>query len=221
MSAKTTKPGLVDRFGRSMNYLRISVTDRCNLRCRYCAPHRPEYTEKGERLSFGEMYRLVRIAVGLGITKVRLTGGEPLRFIEYMPIGTQSLLPRHYFLAIPEIKIRLERLGPLLPVERNQRDGPAELYQYFGAKGKIGFIGSMSSHFCESCNRLRLTSAGHLRPCLLVDEKLDVLGPMRNGASDEDLEELFLQAVAIKRREHHLTFTSSIPVKSQMVSIGG
>lgn len=144
-----------------------------------------------------------------------------VRFIEYMPIGTRSLLSRHYFLGISDIKKRLERLGPLLPVKRDQRDGPAELYKFSGAKGKIGFIGSMSSHFCESCNRMRLTSAGHLRPCLLCDEKLDVLSPMRNGASDEELEKLFLQAAAIKRLKHQLTFTFRIPVKSQMVSIGG
>ena len=332
--AAAVKPSLVDRFGRTMDYLRISVTDRCNLMCRYCAPNLPVRINKMKQLNFEEMYRLVKIGVGLGVKKVRLTGGEPLvrkgivdfinelnkikdlddislttngtlvpslgkglknaglrrinisldtlsrekfheltgadlfsqvwegimlaeqlsfspikintvvmrsyndneieqlanlskrypfhiRFIEYMPIGTQPDLAQKYFMAISEIKGRLRRLGKLLPVEKNRRDGPALLYQYAGAPGKIGFIGSMSSHFCQSCNRLRLTSAGHLRPCLLADDKIDTLDHIRNGASDEDLEQLFLQAVAQKRQEHRLSFTCSKQVHSQMVSIGG
>src|SRR6476659_6165674 len=70
---------LVDRFGRVHDNLRISVTDRCNIRCFYCMPETPvDFVPRGEILSFEEMERFVRVAAGLGVSKLRVTGGEPL-----------------------------------------------------------------------------------------------------------------------------------------------
>src|ERR1700675_1968373 len=75
-SARTSR--LVDTFGRVHNNLRISVTDRCNLRCTYCMPEEVQFMDKGELLSFEEITHFVRAAAPLGIDKIRLTGGEPL-----------------------------------------------------------------------------------------------------------------------------------------------
>mgnify|MGYP000428926446 FL=1 len=70
--------GLVDSFGRQINYVRLAITDRCNLRCQYCMPaHGIEIVPRDELLSYKEMYRIVRVLTELGVTKIRLTGGEP------------------------------------------------------------------------------------------------------------------------------------------------
>lgn len=329
-----TQTRLMDAFQRRVNYLRISITDRCNLRCRYCAPSRPERVEKDRLLTLEEIYRLVEIGVSLGISKVRLTGGEPLcrkgvvglvrklarteglqdislttngtritevgkalleaglkrinisldtldsekfrcmagvdgfgavwdgimaaskwgfkpvkintvvmkgfndgeieaiaelairypfqvRFIEYMPIGTDPLTAHRHFLPIAEIEQRLRRMGDLTPVTGTALDGPARRYRMAGARGEIGLIGSMSSHFCRSCNRIRLTAGGQLRPCLLADDQVDLIGPMRQGATDGELAALFLHALAQKGAEHRMGFTEGHAVNTKMVSIGG
>lgn len=325
---------LIDRFNRNVNYLRLSVTDQCNLRCRYCAPSLPKPLKPERLLTPSEMHRLVRIGAHLGITKVRLTGGEPLcrkgvvhliedladlphlndislttngtlltrkvrqlkraglgrinisldtldrikyqhltgadqfdtvwhgimeaaemglhpikinvvvmkgfnddelekmaqlsvqfpfhiRFIEYMPIGTDPLKARSYFLSVSDIRQRLERLAPLEPVERIRKDGPAQRFRFKGTPGEIGLIGSMSAHFCNVCNRLRLSADGHLRPCLLSEETLDVITPMRNGASDTELADRFLQTIWQKKVRHQMDFTRNQVLQTKMVSIGG
>jgi len=327
-------PQLKDRFSRNVNYLRISVTDRCNLRCRYCAPSLPKPLMSDRLLTLAEMQRLVRISVHLGIRKVRLTGGEPLcrkdlaplikviaamplvedisltsngtllaqkagllrdaglnrinisldtldrakfreltganqfeavwrgiksavqmgigpiklnmvvmkgvnddeleamaelsmrypfhvRFIEYMPIGTDPQEAGNRFLPVSEIRRRLGRMAPLLQVQRGRGDGPAQRYRFAGAPGEIGLIGSMSAHFCDACNRLRLTADGRLRACLLAEETIDVRTPMRNGASDRNLAALMQQAVRHKKEKHRMDFTRNQVLPTQMVSIGG
>jgi cyclic pyranopterin phosphate synthase len=328
------KKRLVDSFQRSVSYLRISVTDRCNLNCRYCAPFMPCHMQREQMLTMKEIYRLASIGAGMGITKIRLTGGEPLvrkgivgllgrlsrlegirdlglttngtllaertralkeaglnrinisldtlerekfreltgadlfsqvwagimsaaesgfhplkintvmmkgfndneleaiaalsmrypfhiRFIEYMPIGTDPLAAESNFMSISDLKTRLERMGNLIPVASQHLDGPARRFRFEGAPGEIGLIGSMSAHFCATCNRLRLTAAGCLRPCLLSDNEIDIKTPMRSGASDSELEQIFIQAVASKRGEHHLTFGRDQVLHTKMVSIGG
>ncbi|MCF8095742.1 MAG: GTP 3',8-cyclase MoaA [Desulfobacteraceae bacterium] len=333
MNAYTSK-GIVDTFNRHINYLRVSMTDRCNLSCRYCAPFRPELIKKEKVPTLEELYRLIEIGVSLGITKIRLTGGEPLcrkgtidfikrlrdleglkditmtsngtmvanyaeqlkeaglsrinisldtldsnkfrritgadlfsdvweglsaavqcglnpvkinmvvmkgfnddeieqmaelsikfpfhiRFIEYMPIGTDLLSTQTSFMPVSEIEKRVARLGGLKPVASNNTDGPARRYRLEGGQGEIGFIGSMSSHFCSSCNRLRLTAAGYLRPCLLSDEQINLIEPMRRGLSDTEIKKLFILAAAKKKREHRLNFSNSRVLKTSMVSIGG
>ncbi len=324
---------LIDNYGRTVSYLRLSVTDRCNLRCVYCRPGEPfRHLENNAILKYEEFHRLTRIAARLGIRKIRITGGEPLvrkgllpfinrmtkipgiedlslttngtfladclgklyasgirrlnisldslrrerfhlitgadrfedvwnaiqkahkmdfypikintvvmkgvnddeiiplaslskkypfhvRFIEYMPIGIFT----EPFKTMPvnEIVHRLETIGELIPVSGDINDGPAQRYRFAGAPGEIGFISGMSQHYCHSCNRLRLTADGFLRPCLLSNHQIDVKGPLRQGADDDELAALFVKAVKEKPRQHGLTFQGTSHVEAQMSAIGG
>ena len=326
---------LIDNYNRHLNYLRISITDRCNLRCLYCAPGGmvPKLDHR-DILRYEEILRIVRIGIRLGIKKVRLTGGEPLmrqgvygflkelaavdglsdvslttngvvleenlekiaeagvkrinisldtlnrekfkhitgydlfdtvwagiekayalgfdpiklnvvalrgynddefvdlarlslaypfhiRFIEYMPIGNPRMKSSDYILT-PAIKERIRgELGELLPVTGKGMDGPAQRYRVRGARGEIGFIQAMSRHFCQTCNRLRLTANGRLRPCLLSDEQLDIRGPLRSGGSDDELKDVFLRAVRHKHESHHFAPGSPLRVHDPMSGIGG
>jgi GTP 3',8-cyclase len=325
---------LVDKYNRHLNYLRISITDRCNLRCLYCAPGGlvPKL-DHDEILRYEEILRVVRLGVSLGITKVRLTGGEPLmrkgvydfleelvaidglsdislttngvmlheniekirdagikrinisldtlkpkkfkyitgydcfdrvwagierayalgfdpiklnvvalrgynddefvdlarlslsypfhvRFIEYMPIGNAQMKTSDYILA-DDIRAYLSSLGDLVPVTRKRMDGPAQRYRIKGALGEIGFIQAMSQHFCHTCNRLRLTANGQLRPCLLSDKQLDIRGPLRSGCSDDELKAVFFRAVRYKHESHHFAPGSPFKVHDPMSGIGG
>ena len=325
---------LIDRHDRRLNYLRISVTDRCNLRCTYCVPpDRIPRLSHAEILRYEEILRIVRVGVNLGINKVRVTGGEPLvrkgvigfleslseisglseltlttngvylkehieriraagirrlnisldtlqrkkfaritgsdafervwqgiesarqcgftpikinvvalrginddelvdfsrltlrspyhvRFIEHMPIG-QSRVKKTPPLLVPEIKAQIRSVGKMRPVEKNADDGPAERFRFEGAPGEIGFISALSHHFCGSCNRLRLTASGQLRPCLLSDRQLDLKGLLRAGCEDRQLAEIFQQAVRNKPSDHNLAVNDPTGVSCQMSSIGG
>ena len=325
---------LIDPCNRHLNYLRISITDRCNLKCIYCVPRDQIARLANEDiLTYEEILRLVRIGVKLGITKLRVTGGEPLvrkgvygflselsridgladlslttngvalgdnlgrikaagikrinisldtlkrkkfheitgldlfekvwqgieaardmgfypiklnivalnginddelkemarlsidnpfhiRFIEYMPIG-DSQMGNGPLLLAPEIKKRISELGQLLPVRNTAHDGPAQRYRFEGARGEIGFIHALSLHFCDRCNRLRLTASGQLRPCLLSDHHEDVKGPLRNGCSDEELAEIFFKAVRHKPSNHNLAIGKPTRICGQMNAIGG
>lgn len=326
---------LSDQFGRGISCLRVSVTDRCNLRCCYCKPSSVFKSLTHEDiLTYEEIYRLVTIGATLGINKVRITGGEPLvrkgivefipqltaiggledvslttngvylkdnlekiytggihrinisldtlrrdryrqitggdhfkeiweaielalkmnfqpvkinmvvmkglnddevvdmaelvrwyplhiRFIEYMPIGICDKDAGFDTVPISQIKNQLEELGTLIPVLKNADDGPAERYTFNGVPGEIGFISPMSHRFCGTCNRLRLTSYGTLRPCLLSDIEVDIKGPMRLGATDHELQQIFVETVRKKNREHPLTVRNGEGVSSQMSAIGG
>jgi cyclic pyranopterin phosphate synthase len=331
---KIFPPPLTDSFQRRVQYLRISVTDRCNLHCRYCAPSRPKQIGRALLLSLEEIERLAGIGVGLGICKIRLTGGEPLmrsglpgliarlktlkglkdislttngtligqlgsrlrqaglnrinisldtlnaekfhrmtgadqfatvwqgileaarlgfapvkintvvmkgfnddeieniaalsmqypfhmRFIEYMPIGTDPHMASNSFVPVARMRSRLQRMGRLIPLAAQSTDGPAERFRFDGARGEIGLIGSMSAHFCRTCNRMRLTADGYLRPCLLADDQVNVIAPMRRGASDHDLGDLFRQALSLKNSRHRLSFGGGCTLQTQMVNIGG
>ncbi|MGD9022152.1 MAG: GTP 3',8-cyclase MoaA [Deltaproteobacteria bacterium] len=325
----------IDPYDRKITYLRISITDRCNLRCVYCMPvqdFRPLHHE--DLLSYEEISKLIEIATDLGVTKIRLTGGEPLlrrefvnlvetvcrtpkvedvsittngvflndmaaplfeaglrrinvsldtldpskyakitglacfdavwkgieraealgfspikvnvvairglndeefegfadlsrqkpyhiRFIEYMPIGQDNTWTPWKYIASDEIRSRLEALGPLYKVARSIHDGPAERYQFKSAKGEIGFISAISHHFCPSCNRLRLTSDGKLRPCLFADDEVDIKSPLRNGCSDEGLKRIFLRAIAKKPQRHHAQIQKEGESLRAMSMIGG
>ncbi|QTA78927.1 Molybdenum cofactor biosynthesis protein A [Desulfonema limicola] len=326
---------LIDRFNRNLNYLRVSITDRCNLRCMYCSPprsHIPRLSH-ADILSYEEILHIINIGVELGINKVRITGGEPLarkgiyhfleqlnkikgisdislttngvllkdniekiknagikrlnisldtlnqerfklitgfdyfkqvwegiqkayelgfhpikintvamkgvnddeladigkislsypfhmRFIEYMPIGDTHLDKERQIMAY-EIMELLSGIGELVPVYHDQNDGPAERYKFANARGEIGIIRPLSHHFCSTCNRLRLTASGHLRPCLLSDRQEDIKTPLRNRASDRELVDVFLKAVNFKPMQHHLDQVDSETVKDSMSSIGG
>jgi len=143
-----------------------------------------------------------------------------IRFIEYMPIG-KSRMKYGPLILVPEIKKRISGIGKLISVKNSINDGPAERYRFEGAKGEIGFIGALSHHFCNRCNRLRLTASGQLRPCLLSDHFEDLKGPLRKGCSDEELAEIFLAAVHHKPSDHNLSTSNPEKVLIQMSSIGG
>ena len=325
---------LIDHCNRHLNYLRISITDRCNLQCRYCVPHDliPKLSH-AEILTYEEILRVVRIATRLGISKVRVTGGEPLvrkgvydffkelvrtnglqdvslttngvllkdnlakiqytgitrinvsldtlnrekyreitgyddfervwqgiqkahemgfypiklnivalsgvnddelvemarlsfrypfhvRFIEYMPIG-QPDFNTTSLLLVPEIKERISAIRNLVPVQGIQHDGPAQRYKFEGAKGEVGFIPALSQHFCNKCNRLRLTASGHLRPCLLANHQEDLKGALRQGCSDQELANLFFAAIQHKPSDHNLAAQNPTRICTQMRAIGG
>src|SRR3990170_8747589 len=306
--------GLSDSFQRPIDYLRISVTDRCNLRCFYCMPEKGvPLLPREHLLTYEEIARVVGAAVGLGITKVRLTGGEPLaraglvdlvstlsrieglddlslttngllladfapalkraglkrvnvsldtfnpqrfhritgregleavlkgieaakeaglnpvkvntvvlpggnddellsfgqrslegwhvRFIELMPFGQAGGLPTLY---VSQMVARLEEaFGPLIPAAAGD-GGPARYFRFLGARGTIGFISPVTRHFCFACNRLRLTSAGRLRPCLLQESEVDMRVALRNRASLAELRDIIRMAAAQKPLRHRL-----------------
>jgi len=308
---------LTDTFGRKIRYLRVSVTDRCNLRCVYCMPQGMDWLPRDEVLSFEEILRLLRVFVSLGVTKVRLTGGEPLvragvpdlvrsiaaireitdlslstnglllgglagdlrdaglrrvnvsldsldpakfreitqggdirkvfagidaaiaagldpvkinvvatrgvndveaeefarltidrpvvvRFIEIMPLGDSATFQDENFVSADELLERISRVASLLPCDDVVGSGPARYYRLEGAKGRIGMITPMSHTFCEQCNRVRLTSIGHLRLCLFGDQEVDLRTSLRAGASDGDIARLILYGMTIKPDSHHL-----------------
>ncbi|MEW6034105.1 MAG: GTP 3',8-cyclase MoaA [Chloroflexota bacterium] len=324
--------GLSDSFQRPVDYLRVSVTDRCNMRCVYCVPPQGvRFLPRSEVLSYEEIRTVVEVAAKMGISKVRLSGGEPLvrigitalvrmlasvkgiddislttnglllsqyaaglkeaglrrvnvsldtlrqerfstitghegldqvlhglkaareaglnpvkvnmvvmrginddevgdfalrsirdgwhvRFIELMPFTTHSA-GETQFIGIPEVKQRLEFLGPLEPFRSIKGNGPARYYRFSGATGTIGFISPVSEHFCFGCNRLRLTADGRLRPCLLNDHEIDVKSALRGG-DRAGLERLIREAVASKPRQHLLT-QGQRPGGRAMTQIGG
>jgi cyclic pyranopterin phosphate synthase len=156
------------------------------------------------------------------VDMARLSINHPfhIRFIEYMPIG-QSRMGNGPLLLAPEIKKRISTLGNLIPVQNSKNDGPAKRYQFEGAKGEIGFIPALSQHFCDRCNRLRLTASGQLRPCLLSDHQEDIKGPLRSGCSDQELADIFLKAVHHKPSDHNLAGHNVIRICGEMRAIGG
>jgi cyclic pyranopterin phosphate synthase len=325
----------VDPYDREITYLRVSVTDRCNLRCLYCKPVQDlKLLDRASILSYEEILKTIRAATGLGMKKIRLTGGEPLlrrnfvhfvesvcripevedvsvttnglllekmarplfeagvrrinisldtlnplkytkitrregfdavwkglqvaeavgfspikvnivairglnddellqfaglsvrkpyhiRFIEYMPIGRDSNWTPEKYISSDEIRSELETLGPLHKIPHSIHDGPAERYRFESAKGEIGFISPLSHHFCPSCNRLRLTADGKVRPCLFADDEVDIKTPLRNGCSQKDLREVFQQAIASKPRRHHAEILEKGEGLRSMSTIGG
>ena len=331
-----------DRFGHRISYLRVSITDRCNERCNYCMPQElQEWLPREEILTYEETLRLIRIATDLGVTKIRVTGGEPLtrrgvvdfirelpkipglgdiglstngtlltrevmpgkimaaalrdagvrsvnisldtldrnryseitgrdfhgqvldgidaaiaagfdqiklnavlmrgrnedqlvplvefaaarnlilRFIEMMPVSTTEVLDEKNFLPIAEAKRTIEsRYGDLIPEPTFRTNGPATYYQVPNREQRIGFIGAMTNlHFCESCNKLRLTCDGKLRPCLGSYLEFDIMKPLRAGASDDDLRQFFLDVVDRKPEQHD--FRDNYQPNRKMVAIGG
>jgi len=144
-----------------------------------------------------------------------------IRFIEYMPSGLFLHNEPLHHVSNTVIRERLEATEPLIRLPRKATDGPTVRYRFEGAKGEIGFISPLTHHFCQVCNRLRLTAEGHLRPCLLSDQELDLKGPMRAGATDRDLEKIFAKAADQKPRSHHLNSEHETTLAGRMSAIGG
>ena len=305
-----------DGWGRRIEYLRISVTDKCNLRCVYCMPEEGlPWLRREEILSYEEIVSIVRAMAGMGLRKVRITGGEPLvrrdlaglirgiravpgitdialstnavlladaaemlrragvnrvnisldslrperidaiarrsgsasaifagltaaenagfdpikvncvvmrgrnedeladfarisrerrwhvRFIEVMPTGENLGVSRDEYVGADEILNRVGQLGDLQPVPGPGGNGPAAYYAFPGAPGTVGVITPMSHNYCGSCNRMRLTADGHLRPCLFGSVQTDLRGALRAGLP---LEPLIRDTLRIKPERHWL-----------------
>ncbi|NQS75149.1 MAG: GTP 3',8-cyclase MoaA [Peptococcaceae bacterium] len=324
-----------DTYRREINYLRVSVTDRCNLRCVYCMP--PEgvkFLPHDEVLRTEEIEAVIKAGTRVGIKKIRLTGGEPLvrkgilnlvrrvasvpgidditmttngillpyhaaalkeaglkrvnisldtlkneryreitrvgelaaawkgiqaaldvglhpvklntvvvrginddevealarltlnrslhiRFIEIMPIGDSNSWSKGRFVPAGEIMEKVNRrIGRLIPAKSVKGNGPAKYYRFEGAAGTVGFITAMSDHFCGSCNRLRLTSSGGLRPCLYDSREIDMRTPLRRGAEEKELVSLIRDAIDMKPDRHHM-HDGWVDSKRVMSQIGG
>ena len=144
-----------------------------------------------------------------------------LRFIELMPVSTSDVLNERNFMPIAEAKRTIESTyGTLIPEPAFRTNGPATYYQIPGRQQRVGFIGAMTNlHFCESCNKLRLTCDGKLRPCLGSALEFDIMKPMRAGASDAELRQFFVDVVERKPQQHD--FRDSYRPGRKMVAIGG
>ena len=327
-----TEINMKDRFGRTINYMRISITDRCNLRCTYCLPDGITCVPMQELLSYEEIAVVCAQAVFLGISRFKITGGEPLvrrdcvslvsmlrnikgveqvtlttngvllgehleelmaggisavnisldtmdheqyraitgsdeldrvlsairmaagrlpvkincvvqsgvnedaplylamlarempvdvRFIEMMPIGAgrmQKTVPNGM------IQNRLEeKYGKSLPDETIHGNGPAVYRRFEGFTGSIGFISAMHGKFCSSCNRLRLTSTGDLKPCLCYGDVIPLRDILRDGEPERDkrIREKLKEAVAAKPQMHCFEKSEDITEQKRMAQIGG
>ena len=323
-----------DKWGRTIDYLRLSLTDRCNLRCRYCMPEALTSVGHEAVLRYEEMQLICRAALVLGIDRFKITGGEPLvrkgavafmeslkamkgvrsvtvttnglllsdalpdlvrmginginisldsldagqyagltgggqlsvvlealeraaaarvnvkvnavlleetqdqilplarlagrfpvdvRFIELMPIGygtTLKGLTEEAALAI------LRRAYPdLAATEERRGNGPASYYRSGQLQGRIGFIAANTHGFCSSCNRLRLTSTGFLKPCLCYDDGVDLRAIVRSGQEEEticqELQRAMARAVYDKPAKHCFAEQNHISEHKTMNQIGG
>lgn len=337
MTAAPVPVTLVDRFDRVHRDLRISVTDRCSLRCTYCMPEQGvPWLAKTTMLSTAELLHLARVAVSLGITEVRLTGGEPLlrrdlvdmvsgiaalegvdgpvevsmttnalgmdkaaqaladagltrvnisldtlrtdafkqmarrdrlddtlvgiravaaagltpvklntvllrgvndheapdllafalkhgyelRFIEQMPLDAGHTWHRESMITGAEIHALLEPVYDLTPVPQ-RGSAPAELFYVDGGPATVGVIASVTSPFCGACDRVRLTADGQLRNCLFAAGETDLRTPLRDGASDEELADMFRASLGAKLPGHGINEPGFLQPHRPMSAIGG
>jgi cyclic pyranopterin phosphate synthase len=144
-----------------------------------------------------------------------------LRFIELMPVSTTEVLSDENFMSILHARRMIEsRYGSLIPEPSFHTNGPATYYQVPGRSQRVGFIGAMTNlHFCESCNKLRLTCDGKLRPCLGSALEFDILKPIRAGATDDELRQFFADVVDRKPAQHD--FRENYQPGRKMIAIGG
>jgi GTP 3',8-cyclase len=144
-----------------------------------------------------------------------------LRFIELMPVSTTEVLDDKNFMPVNKAKRMIEsRYGRLIPEAEFRTNGPAMYYQLPGRRQRIGFIGAMTNlHFCENCNKLRLTCDGKLRPCLGSYLEFDIMKPLRAGASDQELKQFLLDVVDRKPEQHD--FRENYQPNRKMIAIGG
>jgi cyclic pyranopterin phosphate synthase len=183
---------------------------------------------EAERLGFNPIKINVVAMRGVNEDEIqdfaRLTLVKPyhIRFIEHMPIGINSRWKEGAFMPILEIFNLIQSLGKLNPImKRNSLDGPAQRYILDRAKGEIGLIGALSNHFCEICNRLRLTADGHLRGCLFSDREIDIKSPIREGQGDDALLSLLEKAIKEKPAGHNLSKLGPKNCSRMMSAIGG
>lgn len=326
---------IVDTFGREHCSLRISVTDRCNIRCFYCMPENVKFLPQDSILSFEEIHRVVEILARQGVSRVRLTGGEPLvrseiwnlvgllksipgidevalttngillvdqaaklkgsgldrinvsldsidpekfkeitrrdaldkvlagidaainagfenlrinavavkgisetevvplvswaqrqnlhlRFIEFMPLdGDQAWVNQQVFTGAMLREIIEENFGSLTPLARDRSSQPATDFQVSNQGPPIGFIDSVTEPFCQSCDRMRITSEGKLRNCLFSTEEWDLKELIRSDASDEDIEKRIRLGIHHKKLGHGSNSGRFVRPERAMYQIGG
>ncbi len=154
------------------------------------------------------------------LARLTLDHAWDMRFIEMMPLGSIAEFQVESIVTAEEMQARVQdALGELIPLEWNGHD-PARPYKLQGGRGTLGFISSVSAPFCEGCDRVRLTSDGRLRLCLLRDDEVELLEPIRNGASDAELRELIGRGVYNKPWGHGLA--NNVIAESRIMSqIGG
>ncbi|NTU42921.1 MAG: GTP 3',8-cyclase MoaA [Nitrospirales bacterium] len=143
-----------------------------------------------------------------------------VRFIEFMPIGGRDLWSHDKYISTEEIRQRVSAIAPLMPVKL-RKSGPARYFRFDGAPGVIGFISPITHHFCDSCNRLRLTSDGKLRPCLFSETEIDLRSALRQDADDDEIRKLLRLAVEVKPEGHAIAHERSFSHLRHMSKIGG
>jgi cyclic pyranopterin phosphate synthase len=149
----------------------------------------------------------------------RRTGHE-IRFIEYMPLDAEQHWERAKVAPAHTLRERIEEAFPLEAIAHGPE--PATSYRFAdGSPGGVGFISSVTEPFCDTCNRLRLTSEGQLRTCLFALDETDLRGPLREGASDKELAVLIREAVTGKWAGHRINHPDFVRPEKSMSMIGG
>ena len=325
---------LTDNYGRQHNYLRVSLTEKCNLRCKYCMPEEGvPLTPTEHLLSTEELNYLIRLFVKEGTNKIRFTGGEPLirsdivdicdsvsclpgidsigittngivgsrklpklfdagvthvnisldtlvsakyqfitrrngwlkvmdcidraleldfksvklncvvmkglnddeivdfvsftrdknidvRFIEYMPFDGNKWNHGKFISYSDMVESILQKYPDLTKIE-DEKNGTSKSFKVPGFTGKVGFISSMSEHFCGSCNRLRITADGNLKVCLFGPTEISLRDALRNGATDDELLSIIGKAVGNKKKQHAGMFSLAKTKNRPMILLGG
>jgi GTP 3',8-cyclase len=157
----------------------------------------------------------------LAFAKLTLDRPVHIRFIEFMPVGTKNGWDKSIYISSSEMQEQIKQLGTLIPITSQADTGPAKMYRLDGAEGKLGFITALSSHFCETCNRLRLTADGKLRTCLFSDNEIDLKTSLRTGCSNSDLQLIINQAILAKPKQHKFAEPSFKKCFRGMSAIGG
>lgn len=210
-TAPTPAP-LVDRFGRVHTDLRVSLTDRCTLRCTYCMPAEGlDWLPRAEVLTDDEIAELAAFAA---------EHGYQVRFIESMPLDAQGAWDRERMVTAEEILDRLGERFDLVPVGR-EGNAPAEEWRIAGTETVVGVIASVTRPFCGSCDRVRLTADGQLRNCLFAAEESDLRALLRGGADDTELEAAWRTCVGGKGPGHAINSDDFRRPERPMSAIGG
>jgi cyclic pyranopterin phosphate synthase len=325
---------LIDGFQRRITYVRLSVTDRCDLRCAYCMPRDMAFLPRRDLLTLDELHRLARAFTDRGVRTIRITGGEPLvrrdvmdlvralgrevgggldeltlttngtqlaahakelaaagvrrvnvsldtldrdRFaeltgadrlpqvlegiaaakaaglavklnivalrdgvaelpklvvwahsqghsvtlIEVMPLGEIAEQRSDQFVPLSEVRRELEQRWTLV-ASTHRTGGPARYFDVVETGGRLGFITPLSDNFCAGCNRLRVTAAGQLHPCLGAEQAIDLRGALRSNDPETELANALDRAMRMKPERHHFAIRPGVaPAVARHMSITG
>jgi cyclic pyranopterin phosphate synthase len=157
----------------------------------------------------------------VGLARLTLDHPWQVRFIEMMPFGGATEFQLTQLVTAGEIRGRIEAaIGPLEPLNGGNLDGEARMYRFSHGQGAVGFISTVTQPFCSSCTRARLTADGRLRLCLLRESEVDLLSPLRAGASLPELRQLVLEGIWRKPWGNRLA-QGAVPLNRVMSEIGG